>query len=386
MDRGLLLATRGLRAFGFGFSAVLVGIHLEHLGLAGGLIGVTLGLGLAAASLAGLAAAWSAARIGRRATLAVCGVLMAITGADLALATSPALLVLAGVPGMLGAASVDLGPFSAVEQAVLAEASTAKDRNTAFGRYAFTGGLLNAAGGLAAAFGTNGNADVFFGSYAALGIATGVLPLLMSRKVEAPEPGIAFGSFRPLAPLAALFALDSIGGGFVANAVIAYWLHVRFGAGTVFLGPTFAVIAVLQAASYEVSGRLANRVGLINTMVFTHLPSNLLLLAVPFSQSLAVATGLLFARFALSQMDVPARQAYVVSLVPPAQRAGAVAMTGAVRGVAQSVGPVLAGIAIGAASFGLPFFAGGGTKIAYDLALYFGFRDRPAAHEGALRG
>jgi predicted MFS family arabinose efflux permease len=120
---------------------------------------------------------------------------------------------------------------------------------------------------------------------------------------------------------------------------------------------------------------------LINTMVFTHLPSNLLLVLVPFSPNLAWAVGLLLARFALSQMDVPARQAYVVSIVPPEERAGAVAMTGAVRGVAQSFGPVLAGLAIGAASFGLPFFAGGGLKVVYDLALFAGFRNRRAAHE-----
>ena len=151
MDRRLLLAARGLRAFGFGFSAVLVGIHLERRGLPAGLIGLTLGLGLAAASLSGLAAAWAAARIGRRATLAACGLLMMVTGLDLALATSPPLLVLAGVPGMLGAASVDLGPFASVEQAMLAEAASAKDRNRAFGRYAFVAGLLNAAGGLSAA-------------------------------------------------------------------------------------------------------------------------------------------------------------------------------------------------------------------------------------------
>ena len=190
-----------------------------------------------------------------------------------------------------------------------------------------------------------------------------------------------FGSFRPLAGLAALFALDSLGGGFVANAVIAYWLHVRFGAETEALGPVFAAIAILQALSYEVSGRLANRFGLVNTMVFSHLPSNLLLLLVPFAPSLVWAVAILLARFALSQMDVPARQAYVVSIVPPAQRAGAVAMTGAVRGVAMSFGPALAGVAIGAAAFGLPFFAGGGLKIAYDLALFAGYRDRKAGHE-----
>src|SRR5947209_5140691 len=301
MDRRLLLAARGLRAFGFGFSAVLVGIHLERRGLPAG----------------------------------------------------------------------------------LAEAAPAKDRNTAFGRYAFTAGLLNAAGGLSAALVPGRSAAGYFGLYAAIGIITGALPLFMSRGVEAPGPAIAFGNFRPLAALAGLFALDSLGGGFVANAVIAYWLHARFGAETTFLGPAFAVIALLQAASYEVSGRLANRIGLINTMVVTHLPSNLLLLAVPFAPNLGTAVALLFARFALSQMDVPARQAYVVSLVPPSERAGALAMTGAVRGVAQSVGPTIAGIAIGAASFGIPFFAGGGVKIVYDLALYAGFRRRRAEHEVA---
>ena len=163
--------------------------------------------------------------------------------------------------------------------------------------------------------------------------------------------------------------------------MIAYWLHVRFGAGLPLLGPVFAAVATLQAISYEVSGRLAGRIGLINTMVFTHLPSNLLLLMVAFSPNLAWAISLLLARFALSQMDVPARQAYVVSIVPPQDRAAAVALTGAVRGVVQSVGPTLAGIAVASGAFGLPFFAGGGLKIIYDIALFGWFRNRPAEHE-----
>jgi len=379
MDRALLFFARGLRAFGFGFSAVLIGIHLEHRGLSAGLIGLTLGVGLAAASLSGLASAWIAHRIGRRRALALSGALMAVTGLDLALATSPALLVVAGLTGMLGAASVDLGPFAAIEQTMLAEAVPASDRNVAFGRYALTAGLLNAAGAAAAA--VVPSTAAFFLLYAAIGLATGLAPLFMSRRLEATGPAVAFGPFRPLAYLAALFALDSLGGGFVANAVIAYWLHARFGAGAVFIGPAFAGIALLQAVSYEVSGRLANRIGLVNTMVFTHLPSNLLLLLVPFSPNLGAAVAVLFARFALSQMDVPARQAYVLSIVPPPERAGAVAMTGAVRGVAQSFGPVLSGLAIGAAAFGLPFFAGGGLKILYDLALFRGFRHRRAEHE-----
>ncbi len=380
-DRVLLLVARGLRAFGFGFSAVLIGIHLERRGLSAGLIGLTLGAGLAAASLSGLAAAWSAARFGRRVTLAACGVLMAATGIDLALSSNPALLVASGLTGMLGAASVDLGPFSSIEQAMLAEAVSARRRNVAFGRYSLIAGLLNAVGAASAAFAAGASIASFYHLYAAIGLVTAVIPLFMSGRVETSERPVAFGSLRPLALLAALFALDSLGGGFVANGVIAYWLHARFGAGTSFLGPVFAGVALLQAASYEVSGRLGDRIGLVNTMVFTHLPSNLLLLVVPFAPTLTSATLILLARFALSQMDVPARQAYLASIVPPAERAGALAMTGAVRGVAQSFGPVLTGIAIGASAFAFPFWAGGGLKIVYDLALYAGFRQRPAAHE-----
>ena len=280
---------------------------------------------------------------------------------------SAALLLLSGLTGMLGAASVDYGPFAAVEQAVLAETATPGGRNRAFGRYSLTGGLFNAAGGLSTAFfaGTRAFFLLYFLIYAAIGLLTAALPLAMSSRVEGEPAPRVFGSFRPLAGLAALFALDSLGGGFVANAVIAYWLHARFGAGPELLGPIFAGVAI----------------GLVNTMVFTHLPSNVLLLLVPFAPTLPWAVGLLLARFALSQMDVPARQAYIVSIVPPGERAGAVAMTGAVRGVAMSFGPALAGVAIGAAAFGFPFFAGGGLKVIYDIALYAGFRNRRAEHE-----
>ncbi len=382
MDRALLLGARGLRAFGFGFSAVLIGVYLEQRGLSPGLIGLTLGIGLAAAALSGLVSASLAARFGRRRALSIAGLLMALTGLDLALAGQPALLVAAGLTGMLGAASVDLGPFASVEQAVLAEAAPPMGRNIAFGRYSLTGGLFNAAGGLAAGAATGATGGrTFFLLYAAIGVVTAVLPFFMSSRVEASGQAVAFGRLRPLVGLAALFALDSFGGGFVANAVIAYWLHVRFGADVQVLGPLFFGAGLLQSVSYEVSGRLGDRFGLVNTMVFTHLPANILLLLVPFSPNLTWAAALLLARFALSQMDVPVRQAYIVSIVPAAERAGAVAMTGAVRGIAQSFGPVLAGLAIGAASFGLPFFAGGGLKIVYDLALFAGFRNRRAAHE-----
>jgi MFS family permease len=365
---------------------VLIGIHLERHGLSPLLIGITLGVGLAASSLSGLASVAVAARIGRRRTLAVVGALMAVTGIDLALATQPALLVLAGLTGMLGAASVDLGPFAPLEQAALAEVVTGAQRNLAFGRYSFSGGLFNAAGALAASLG-GATGSAYFLLYALLGVITALLPLFMSRRVESDARAPAFDALRRpetvriIGGLAALFALDSFAGGFVANAVVSYWLHARFGAGPQLLGPVFAAIAFLQAISYEVSARLSGRIGLINTMVFTHLPSNLLLLLVALSPTLGWAIGLLLPRFLLSQMDVPARQAYVVSIVPAADRAAAVALTGAVRGVAQAFGPPLAGIAIGAAAFGLPFLAGGGLKIVYDLALFAAFRRRRAEHE-----
>ncbi len=388
MDRALLLAGRGLRAFGFGFAAVLVGVHLEQRGLSATAIGLTLGIGLAAASLSGLATTYLAARVGRRLSLSICGLLMSLTGLDLALATRDVWLVASGLTGMLGAASVDLGPFASVEQAALAESVSPLRRNIAFARYSLTAGLFNAAGGLAAGLASSPNGSrVFFLLYAAIGLITAGLPLFLTQSVESELHEPAFGALRRpevrrvLAGLSALFALDSFAGGFVTNAVISYWLHVRFGAGPALLGPIFAGVALLQAVSYEVSGRLSGRFGLINTMVFTHLPSNVLLLLVAFSPSLGWAVGFLFARFLLSQMDVPARQAYVVSIVPPADRAAAVALTGAARGVAQAFGPPIAGIAIGAAAFGLPFYAGGGLKIIYDVALYAAFRSRRADHE-----
>jgi MFS family permease len=379
----LLLAARLLRAFAFGFAIVIIGFHLEHRGLSPALIGLVLTLGIGSAAAAGLAFAYFASRLGRRTTLALTGLLMILSGLDLAFATPVWLLVLSGATGMLGAASVDLGPFSAVEQAVLSEAVEPARRNLAFARYSMTGGIASAAGGLVAGLGTTlARTQDLFILYAVIGLITAILPLLMSRAVETDtHSATVFGAVRPLLGLYGLITLDSFGGGLIVQSVVAYWLHVRFGAGLEVLGPTFGAMALIQAASYEASGHLANRFGLVNTMVFTHLPSNLLILFVPFAPNLTWALGLLLVRFAISQMDVPARQAYIVSIVPPAERAGAVAVSAAVRGAAQTVGPILAGIAIQTAFFGLPFFIGGGVKVVYDVVLWAGFRNRMAEHE-----
>ena len=373
-----------LRAFGFGMSAVLVGVYLERRGLSATAIGLTLTVGLLAGALFGLAAAAASARIGRRWMLALAGFLMTLTGIDLAFATAPWLLGLAGITGMLGAASVDVGPFASIEQAALAEAVAPERRNLAFARYSLTGGLAVAAGAALSSWATDSRrGQLVFAGYAVVGIVTAVLALLLSARTEASVRGTVFrrSQLRSLGPLAGLFAIDSLGGGLVVQAVIAYWLHVRFGTGTAVLGPAFAAIALVQAASYEIAGRLSNRIGLIRTMVFTHIPSNVLLLLVPLSPNIQWAIGLLIARFCLSQMDVPARQAYVASIVPASERAGALALTGAVRGVAQAAGPAVAGAAIQGALLGLPFYLAGVLKLVYDVSLFFGFRGRPAAHE-----
>lgn len=373
-DYGLLLGARLLRAFGFGWGAVVVGIHLERRHLRPFEIGVILAVALVSASMSGLVLAAASHRFGRRPVLALTGLLMAGAGLDLALAPGFWALLPAALTGMLSAGGVDLGPFLPLEQAILTESVDRRGRNRAFARYSLTGGLAGAAGALAAGMGSS---RLLFLLYAGIGLATCLLALLLSARVEVERGGAMFGSLRPLLGLSLLFALDAFGGGLVANSVIAYWLHVRFHTGSDLLGPAFAAFALVAAVSYELAGRLGDRIGLVNTMVLTHLPSSLVLIGVAFSPNLAWAVALLVARSATSQMDVPARQSYVASIVPAGERAGALAVTGAVRGIAQGFGPLISGAAIQAAAFGLPLVIGGAAKIVYDLALYAGFRRRP---------
>ena len=383
-DFRLLLAARLLRAFGFGFAAILVPLQLERRGLSAVSIGIALAVGVLGAGAGSILWARVSSSAGRRRSLASIGVLMALTGLDLALSRAGPVLIAAGITGMLGAAAIDLAPYAAIEQAVLAESVEARQRNRAFSRYAMTGGLATAAGGVCASLASSGErSDLFFLLYALIGLATAALASLMSAGVEGGmEPAPATAQRRPaLYLLAGLFAIDALGGGFVVNSVIAYWLHVRFAAGLQVLGPAFGVIALAQVASYELAGRLADRLGLVTTMVATHLPSNLLLVLVPLAPNLAVALAVLILRFSLSQMDVPTRQAYVVSIVPSRDRASAAALMTAARGTTAAIGPAIAGAAIQAAAFGLPFFLGGGIKILYDALLYLGFRRRPAEHE-----
>lgn len=381
-DLFILLSVRTIRAAAFGFSAILLGLHLQDRGMSAAMIGGVLALGLLTASQAGLLAAYVSARLGRRATLAAVGILMALCGFDLAFAHQAWLLAIAGLTGMMGVSGTDLGPFLAVEQAVLAQASTSAQRNRSFARYSLTGSLAGAAGGFIAVAGTDvRRTAIYFVVFGCVGLLTAVMPLFLSSAVEGVPTRTAFGSIRPLVGLSALFALDAFGSGMVGNGITAYWLHIKFVAGASVLGPSFGAMSILTAVSQGLAGRLADRFGLINTMVFTHLPSNFLLLLVPFMPSLGAAIGVLVARSAIASMDQPARQAYIVSIVKPSERAGAIAFTGSVRGIALSAGPVITGAAIQAAASGVPFIAGGFVKAVYDVGLYIGYRRRFGDHE-----
>ena len=376
-DFGLLLAARVLRAFGFGFSAILIAVYLQARNLSPTQIGVVLAVGLLAGSLAGLLSAAAGGRFGRRKTLAVVGLMMTLCGVDLAFAQQPWLLTLSGLTGMMGVGGSDLGPFLAIEQTVLTQTSDAAGRNRAFAGYAFTGSLAGAAGAFAAAGATSlARTQALFVVFATIGLITAVIPLMLSADVEGQPHVKVFGSFRPLVGLSAIFAVDSLGGGLVVSGLVAYWLHIKFGATASVLGPTFGSMSILAALSQAFAGRLADRFGLINTMVFTHLPSNLLLVLVPFMPNLAWAVGLLVLRSTIASMDQPPRQAYIVSIVKSHERSGAIAVTGAARGIAQAAGPLITGIAMQTAGLGIPFILGGLIKTCSDLGLYVGFRRR----------
>lgn len=389
-DGRLILTARAIRTFAYGYLSVLLGVYLETVGLAPWQVGAVLTATLAGS--AALTAVFSlvADRYGRRVMLVISAAFMAAAGAAFAATTRYPFLIAAALTGTIGATSGEVGPFLSLEQAVLPQTTDPRHRTTVFGVYNTVGALAGAAGalfatvpavlerwaGLAAADALR----VMFILYAGLAgivllLFSGLSPLveLAAEHRAVAKPGLA-GSRALVLRLAALFGLDSLAGGFVVQSLIAYWFHLRWGAGPELLGPIFLGVGVLQAASFMTAAKLAGRIGLINTMVFTHLPSNVLLMLVPAAPSLGWAIALLLARHTLSQMDVPVRQSYTMAVVAPAERTAAAAATNVARNVAQAITPVLSGLAMQTVALGLPFVLGGGLKIVYDLALFAMFR------------
>ncbi|HLE78226.1 MAG TPA: MFS transporter [bacterium] len=400
-DGRLILAARGLRTFAYGFLSVLLGVYLEQAGFAPWQVGAVLTATLAGSAVLTVLFSLYADRIGRRRLLRVSALLMGASGLAFALTNHYPLLILASLTGTIGATSGEVGPFLSLEQAILPQTAPVTRRNALFGLYNMIGAFAGAGGALAAGapallerfagFSEPASLRAMFYLYAALaGLTLGLFALLSPQVELARTAGLPVASGlgrsrRTIFRLSALFGLDSLAGGFVVQSLIAFWFHLRWGAGPELLGPIFLGVGLLQGISFLVAARVADRIGLINTMVFTHLPSNILLMAIPLAPSLTWAVVLTLARHALSQMDVPTRQSYVVAVVDPEERTAAAGVTNVVRNVAQAVTPVLSGYAMQIVSLGLPFFIGGGLKIVYDLSLYAMFRRIRPPDETSVR-
>jgi len=393
-DGWLLLASKGTRNFGYGFLSVILGLYLDEVGFTPIEVGFILTATLiGSAMLTGIVTA-RADRLGRRRMLMVSSGLMALSGIIFAVAHTPWLLVVAALTGTISATSGEVGPFETVESAILPQTTSEKRRNQAFGRYSAVGAAMVALGALAAGVpARTSQLDILtsyrlmFLLYAAIGIATLLVASRLSQKVELAQLPERTGfvtlthSRGPILKLAGLFAIDAFAGGFVVQSLIVYWFSLRFGVGAEYLGPLFFGVNVMKSISYLLAVRIADRIGLLNTMVFSHLPSNVMLMMIPLMPTLASASILLLARHLLSQMDVPTRGSYIVAVVEPEERVAATGVTSLARTTAQAFGPVIAGAALSVARFGFPFFVGGGLKIVYDLALYFSFRGHKPPEE-----
>ena len=389
-DGRRILAARAVRNFAYGFLSVLLGIYLEALGYTAVHVGVVLMATLLGSALLSLLFAAVADRWGRRRLLAGSAGLMAVAGTIYALGAPYPVLILGALTGTLGTTSGEVGPFLSLEQAILPETCPDTRRTQLFSLYNLQGSVAASLGALCA--GLPALLQGWFGIerlvalklmlvlYALLAIATLRLFLRLSPGVEVghhsagPRRAPLHRSRRIVLGLSALFGLDSLAGGFVVQSLIAFWFFRRWGAGPEVLGPLFLAAGLLQAASYLVAAKVAGRIGLLNTMVFTHLPSNVLLMLIPAMPSLEFAAACLLLRMSLSQMDVPTRQSYIVAVVDPEERTAAASLTNVARNVAQATTPALAGYAMEVLSLGLPFLLGGGLKIVYDLLLLAAFR------------
>jgi len=412
-DVRLLFATRILRLLAYGFLSVVLALYLEAAGLADRQIGLLLTLTLVGDTLVTLAITTSADRLGRRRMLVLGAGLMVLAGAVFASTRSFWLLLAAATVGVISPSGYEVGPFLSIEQASLTHLLPDERRTGTFAWYNLVGSFATAGGSLASGFlvsrlqgGGLGKLDsyrVIVLVYAAVGVALAGLFLRLTRAVEpartptarateAPAqtaPGMRpflglHRSKRIVLKLSALFSLDAFAGGFVVQSLMAYWFHKRFGVQPALLGSIFFGANILAGVSALSAARVARRVGLVNTMVFTHLPSNVLLMLVPLMPSLPLAIAVLLLRFAISQMDVPTRQSYTMAVVDPDERSAASGITSVARTTGASIAPVFTGFLLaGRALMGVPFLIAGGLKIVYDLALLASFRGiKPPEEKG----
>lgn len=395
-DIVILFTTRVVRLLAYGALSVMLALYLGALGLTEPQIGLLLTLTLVGDTVISLWLTTRADRFGRRRTLAIGALLMAGAGAVFAVSERFVILLIAATIGVISPSGNEVGPFLSIEQAALSQVVSDRSRTTVFAWYTLAASFATAVGSLLGGVLVDGLQLAGFtplasyrsgvAAYAVLGLAiltlvsrlTSATEAVTDRKVEArAAPAGRLGlakSQRVVWRLSGLFALDAFGGGFVIQTITAYWLHVRFGVPLAGLGGIFFGANLLAGLSALVAARLAARFGLINTMVFTHLPSNVLLILVPLMPNLPLAVLVLFLRFSISQMDVPTRQSYVMAVVPPEERSAAAGVTGVARTTGAALSPLLAGVFLASTTtLNLPFYLAGGLKIIYDLLLYRSF-------------
>ncbi len=395
-DGRLLFVTRCTRLFAYGSLAVVLVFYLTSLGFSTSQTGLLLTLTLVGDTAVSLYLTTRADRIGRRRMLIIGAILMALAGLAFAVTSSFVFLIVAGTIGVISPSGNEVGPFLSIEQAALSQVVPPGTRTAVFAWYTLVGSFATATGSLSggvlshvlqrAGMPPVESYRAVVLVYAALGV---LLALFFTRLSPAAEVTPAAGSGESHAStnpfglsrsrnvvlkLSGLFALDSFAGGFVVQSFAAYWFYLRFGTNPAALGVIFFWANVCAGISALLASRLAARFGLVQTMVFTHLPSNILLLLVPLMPTLPLAILVLLARFSISQMDVPTRQSYVMAVVRPEERSAAAGITGVARTTGAAIAPLFAGLLFARpALIGLPFIIAGTAKVLYDVLLYRGF-------------
>ncbi len=393
-DIVLLFSARIIRLFCYGFLSVVLALYLAQAGLREQQIGLLFTLTLAGDAAVTLWLTTRADRFGRKRTLLAGSVLMFGAGAVFIATRNPAILMAAAIIGVISPSGNEIGPFLSVEQAALSQLLPAERRTRVFAWYNLAGSLATASGALSGGWLAQGlqahGASALkayranLAGYALGGLVLAAIFIGLSRKIEvgaardAITAPFSFGlhrSRRIVFKLSALFSMDAFAGGLIVQSMIAYWFHIRFGVDAGIIGSIFFGANLLAGVSALLAARLAKKIGLIKTMVFTHVPSNILLILVPLMPSLPLAVAMLLLRFSISQMDVPTRQSYTMAIVSPDERSAAAGVTSIARSVGAAVSPSLTGIFLASPSLmSLPFFLAGGLKLVYDALLYRGFR------------
>jgi len=405
-DGKLVLAARVTRTFAYGFLSIVLAIYLKLIGFNDIVIGLVLASTLVNSVIFTLIASFYADKLGRRNMLVIYAALMSISGA-IFLATEDYLaLIAAALIGTINVTGSETGAFLSIEQALLPQTvSNVRKRNTIFALYNMAGTFAMSVGILLSGlptilqhqFGLSQIESIkpLFMLYSILGIIVMIIYFMLSKKIELTGDQIAKPLTQVLSPetkkivgkLSGLFSLDSFAGGFVIQSIVAFWFFTKFGLDLTTLSYIFSIAGVLTAFSFLAAARIADKIGLVNTMVFTHIPSNILLILVGFAPTLPLAIAFYLGRMALSQMDVPTRQSYIVSVVKEEERTASTGITNISRNISQAVSPSLTGYILQALPvLSAPFVFGGILKIAYDLALYLNFKNiKPAEEETGER-